>query len=64
MNGEEAGILVNAEVLDEDYLPEVVHARKPQIRELKFCFDPIFERRKPIDSWLYREIPISRGELN
>lgn len=47
------GILVNVDVLDEDYIPEVIHARETQIRELKFCLDPLFHRRKPIHSWLY-----------
>jgi orc1/cdc6 family replication initiation protein len=47
------GIIANFEILSEDYIPENIPGREPQINEVRFCLDPVSKRKKPINAWLY-----------
>ncbi len=50
---EEYGIVVNPDILSEDFIPDHIFARDVQIRELRLCLSPILKRRKPTHAWLY-----------
>lgn len=50
---EHYGIIANFEILSEDYIPENIPGRDSQIKELKFCLDPVSRRQKPLNAWLY-----------
>ena len=47
------GIIANFDILSEDYIPENIPGREPQIKELRFCLDPVSKRKKPMNVWLY-----------
>jgi len=50
---EQYGIIANFDILSEDYIPENIPGRESQIKELKFCLDPISRRKTPMNAWLY-----------
>ncbi len=43
------GIIVDPEVLEEDFIPQSIPCREVQKEELAFCLSPVEERMKPLD---------------
>jgi cell division control protein 6 len=43
------GIIVNPDVLEEDYIPQSIPCRESQKKELAFCLSPLQRRMKPFD---------------
>jgi len=52
-NPDRYGIIANFDILSEDYIPENIPGRESQIKELRFCLDPVSKRKKPMNAWLY-----------
>ena len=49
----DGGIIKNADVLTDDYLPSRLPSREAQIRELVFCIKPAINGHKPLHAWVY-----------
>ena len=47
------GIVVNPDVLTDDYIPSRLPSREPQLRELVFCIKPALRGHKPMHAWVY-----------
>jgi len=46
-------ILLDPDILLENYLPKEINARAVQIKEIEVCLRPITEGRKPVNCWLH-----------
>ena len=53
MHGQEAAILINAEVLCDRYIPDEIHARQDIIKEFLRYLYPLTEGRRPINCWFH-----------
>lgn len=49
----EPRVLAKPESLDEDYLPDLLHARATEIEEITNSLSPAAKGRRPINLWLY-----------
>jgi cell division control protein 6 len=49
----EVGIVLNADILSETYVPPTIPAREPHIEELKGCMSPALKGQKPLSAWLH-----------
>lgn len=50
---EDYGLIINPDLLSEEYLPENIPGGDPQIKELSFCLKPALKRNKPVHAWLH-----------
>jgi len=52
-NCEEARVLANPSILDEEYLPDSVLRREQRIAEIEVCLSPTLRKQRPLHVWLY-----------
>ena len=52
-DGHQTSIVVDADVLRENYIPETLRAREPQMEQILCCLSPVLKKQKPIHAWLY-----------
>lgn len=50
---DQKGVILDAAILSEEYLPQSMLAREGQISYLRSCLSPILKNEKPLHSWLY-----------
>ena len=51
--GDSRAILLQSDILSEEYLPKEILVREKEISYLRSCLSPILKNEKPIHAWLY-----------